>query len=114
MRRDWNSGAPTVSRCSGSVRRAVHDVRPAGTVAAYALATGMTYEQKSVVTIGVCTRNGGPALASFLAMPHAPRGVITMSVLAVLLGAIISGFTAAAMLKRFLAPMAQQPALLIS
>lgn len=48
------------------------------------------------------TRNVGPALAPLIALPGAPPEAIAMCILAVLLGAIVSGFAAAWILKRFL------------
>lgn len=70
-------------------------------VAAYAFSRGLPYEQKSVMVIGVCTRNVGPALAPLVALPGSPPEAIAMCILAVLLGAIVSGFAAARILKQF-------------
>lgn len=78
-------------------------------VAVYALSFGFAYDQKSVMAIGICTRNVGPALAPLVAMADAPRGAITMCILAVVLGAILSGFMTAAVLKRFFAPERERP-----
>jgi len=39
-----------------------------------------------------------------MGVSNAPQGAITMCILAIFLGAILSGFAAAAMLKRFCAP----------
>lgn len=72
--------------------------------AAYLLAFGLSYDQKAPMTLGICTRNVGPALATLLGVADAPQGAITMCILAIFLGAILSGFVAAAMLKRFCAP----------
>lgn len=72
--------------------------------ASYLLGFGLTYEQKAPMTLGICTRNVGPALAPLFAIDGAPQGAITMCVLAIFLGAILSGFAAAAILNRFCAP----------
>ena len=73
-------------------------------VASYLLAFGLSYDQKAPMVLGVCTRNVGPALATLLGVADAPQGAITMCILAIFLGAILSGFAAAALLKRFSAP----------
>ncbi len=72
--------------------------------ASYLLGFGLSYEQKAPLVLGICTRNVGPALATLLGVAGAPQGAITMCILAIFLGAILSGFAAAAMLKRFCAP----------
>ena len=72
--------------------------------ASYLLAIGLSYEQKAPMTLGICTRNVGPALATLMGVADAPQGAITMCILAIFLGAILSGFAAAALLKRFGAP----------
>lgn len=72
--------------------------------AAYLLSFGLSYDQKSPLTLGICTRNVGPALATLMGVSGAPQGAITMCILAIFLGAIVSGFVAAALLKRFAAP----------
>jgi BASS family bile acid:Na+ symporter len=72
--------------------------------AAYLLGFGLSYDQKAPMTLGICTRNVGPALATLLGVASAPDGAITMCILAIFLGAILSGFAAAALLKRFGAP----------
>jgi BASS family bile acid:Na+ symporter len=72
--------------------------------ASYLLGFGLSYEQKAPMVLGICTRNVGPALAPLLAVAGAPPGAITMCIVAVFLGAILSGFVAAAVLKRFCAP----------
>lgn len=72
--------------------------------ASYLLGFGLSYEQKAPMTLGICTRNVGPALAPLFAVAGAPQGAITMCILAIFLGAILSGFAAAALLKRFCAP----------
>ena len=72
--------------------------------ASYLLAFGLSYEQKAPMVLGICTRNVGPALATLLGVASAPEGAITMCILAIFLGAILSGFAAAALLKRFCAP----------
>jgi BASS family bile acid:Na+ symporter len=74
--------------------------------ASYLLAFGLSYEQKAPMTLGICTRNVGPAIAPLFAVAGAPQGAITMCILAIFLGAIFSGFAAAAILKRFCAPAA--------
>ena len=73
-------------------------------IASYLLAFGLSYDQKAPMTLGICTRNVGPALATLLGVASAPQGAITMCILAIFLGAILSGFAAAAILKRFCAP----------
>ena len=77
--------------------------------ASYLLGFGLSYEQKAPMVLGICTRNVGPALATLLGVAGAPQGAITMCILAIFLGAILSGFAAAALLKRFCAP-ASEPA----
>jgi BASS family bile acid:Na+ symporter len=78
--------------------------------AAYLLGFGLSYEQKAPMTLGICTRNVGPALAVLMGVAGAPQGAITMCILAVFLGAILSGFAAAAVLKRLCAPVGDLPA----
>jgi BASS family bile acid:Na+ symporter len=56
------------------------------------------------MVLGICTRNVGPALATLMGVADAPQGAITMCILAIFLGAILSGFAAAAVLKRYCAP----------
>ena len=77
---------------------------------AYLLGFGLSYEQKAPMTLGICTRNVGPALAPLFAVAGAPQGAITMCILAIFLGAILSGFAAAAILSRFCAPAGGPPA----
>src|SRR5512143_1760971 len=74
--------------------------------ASYLFGFGLSYEQKAPMVLGICTRNVGPALATLMGVAEAsrPQGAITMSILAIFLGAILSGFAAAALLKRFCAP----------
>ncbi len=72
--------------------------------ASYLLGFGLSYEQKAPMVLGICTRNVGPALATSLAVPGAPQGAIAMCALASFLGAILSGYAAAGLLKRFCAP----------
>jgi BASS family bile acid:Na+ symporter len=72
--------------------------------ASYLLGFGLSYDQKAPMVLGTCTRNVGPALATLLGVASAPQGAITMCILAIFLGAILSGLTAAALLKRFCAP----------
>ncbi|HET9846165.1 MAG TPA: bile acid:sodium symporter [Nitrospira sp.] len=77
--------------------------------ASYLLGFGLSYDQKAPMVLGICTRNVGPALATLMGVAGAPQGAITMCILAIFLGAILSGFAAAALLKRFAAP-AEMPA----
>lgn len=63
-----------------------------------------SHEQKAPMTLGICTRNVGPAIAPLFAVPGSPQGAITMCVMAIFLGTILSGFAAAAVLRRFCAP----------
>lgn len=72
--------------------------------AAYLLGFGLSYDQKAPMTLGICTRNVGPALATLMGVTGAPQGAVTMCILAIFLGAILSGFAAAAVLKRFCVP----------
>lgn len=72
--------------------------------ASYLLGFGLSYDQKAPMVLGTCTRNVGPALATLMGVADAPQGAITMCILAIFLGAILSGFAAAALLKRFCAP----------
>jgi BASS family bile acid:Na+ symporter len=72
--------------------------------ASYLLAFGLSFDQKAPMTLGICTRNVGPALATLMGVAGAPQGAITMCIMAIFLGAILSGFAAAALLKRFCAP----------
>lgn len=74
-------------------------------VASYLLAIGLSYKQKAPMVLGICTRNVGPALATLMGVADAPQGAITMCILAIFLGAILSGFAAAAVLKRYCAPV---------
>jgi bile acid:Na+ symporter, BASS family len=73
-------------------------------IGSYLLGFGLTYDQKAPMVLGVCTRNVGPAFATLMGVAGAPQGAITMCILAIFLGAILSGFAAAALLKRFCAP----------
>lgn len=75
--------------------------------ASYLLGFGLSYDQKAPMVLGICTRNVGPALATLMGVAGAPQGAITMSILAIFLGAILSGFAAAALLKHFCAPAAE-------
>jgi BASS family bile acid:Na+ symporter len=70
----------------------------------YLLGFGLSYEQKAPMVLGICTRNVGPALATLLGVANAPQGAITMCVMAIFLGAILSGFVAATILGRFRTP----------
>jgi BASS family bile acid:Na+ symporter len=76
---------------------------------AYGLAFGLKYEQRSVLTLGLATRNVGPALAPLFAVPGTDQRAIAMCVLAAFLGAILSGFTWAFTLKAILAPATDRP-----
>lgn len=76
--------------------------------AAYLFGSGLSYDQKAPMTLGTCTRNVGPALATLMGATGAPQGAITMCVLGIFLGAILSGFAAAAILKRYCAPEGMQ------
>lgn len=69
----------------------------------YLLGFGLSYEQKVPMTLGICTRNVGPALATLMGVAGSPQGASTMCILAIFLGAILSGFAGAAVLKRFCA-----------
>ncbi len=70
----------------------------------YLLGFGLPYEQKAPMVLGICTRNVGPAFATLMGASDAPQGAITMCILAVFLAALLSGFTAATLLRRFCAP----------
>lgn len=72
--------------------------------ASYLLGFGLPYEEKAPMVLGICTRNVGPALAPLFAVAGAPEGAITMCVLGIFLGAVLSGFAAAAVLRRFSDP----------
>jgi BASS family bile acid:Na+ symporter len=76
-------------------------------VGSYLSGFGLSYDQKAPMVLGTCTRNVGPALATLLAVADAPQGAITMCILAIFLGAILSGFAAAAVLRRCCAPAGQ-------
>lgn len=76
-------------------------------VAAYLLGFGLSYDQKAPMVLGACTRNGGPAVAPLFAVAGAPQGAITMCILGIFLGSILSGFAAAALLKRYCAPASE-------
>lgn len=71
---------------------------------AYLLGFGLSYDQKAPMVLGICTRNVGPALATLMGVANAPQGATTMCILASFLGALLSGFAAAAVLKRFCGP----------
>jgi bile acid:Na+ symporter, BASS family len=71
--------------------------------AAYLLGFGLSYDQKAPMVLGTCTRNVGPAFAVLMGVADAPQGAITMCILGIFLGSILSGFAAAAILKRFCA-----------
>lgn len=76
--------------------------------AVYLLGFGLSYDQQAPMTLGICTRNVGPALATLLGVADSPQGAITMCILAIFVGAILSGFVAAALLKRFCAPQTEE------
>lgn len=78
--------------------------------ACYLLGFGLTFDQKAPMVLGTCTRNVGPALATLMGVANAPQGAITMCILAIFLGAILSGFVAAALLKQFSASSRQPTA----
>ena len=78
--------------------------------ASYLLAFGLSYDQKAPMVLGICTRNVGPALATLMGVAGAPQGAITMCILAIFLGAILSGFATAAVMKRFCAAAGEPPA----
>ncbi len=73
----------------------------------YLLSFGLTYEQKAPMVLGICTRNVGPAFATLIGVASAPQGAITMCILAIFLGAILSGFVAATLMKRLCAPVGE-------
>lgn len=73
-------------------------------IGSHLLGFGLSYEQKVPLVLGICTRNVGPALATLMGVSDAPQGATTMCILAIFLGAILSGFAAAAVLRRFCAP----------
>lgn len=77
--------------------------------ASYLFGFGLSYDQQAPMTLGICTRNVGPALATLMGVADAPQGAITMCILAVFLGAILSGFAAAAILKGVKYRFAKQP-----
>lgn len=72
--------------------------------ASYLLGFGLSYDQKAPMVLGISTRNVGPALATLMGVADAPQGAITMCILAIFLGAILSGFAAATILSRYCAP----------
>ena len=79
-------------------------------IASYLLAWGFSYGLKAPMVLGTCTRNVGPALTTLLGVAGAPQGAITMCALAAALGGILSGYGAAAMLRRFAAPASENAA----
>jgi BASS family bile acid:Na+ symporter len=78
--------------------------------ASYLLSFGLSYEQKVPLVLGTCSRNVGPAAAPLFAVAGAPRGAIAMCVMGIFLGAILSGFAAAEVLKRYCAPRGEPDA----
>lgn len=75
--------------------------------ASYLLGFGLSYDQKTPIILGICTRNVGPPLAVLMGVDGELQGAITMCILAIFLGTILSGLTAAAVLKRFCAPQGE-------
>jgi BASS family bile acid:Na+ symporter len=67
---------------------------------AYGLGFGLPHAQKSVLALGVCTRNIGAALAPLFAVAGTDKRAIVMCVLATFI-AIITGFAGARVLARF-------------
>lgn len=64
------------------------------TAAAYASALGMPKTQKSVLSIGICSRNSGPAFATALSIPHLDGQALVMCGLAILVQVSLSFFLA--------------------
>jgi BASS family bile acid:Na+ symporter len=60
------------------------------TVASYGLAFGLSPGQKSVLSLGVCTRNAGAALAALGAVPDVDPRAIIVAVLVVPIMIIVS------------------------
>ena len=71
-------------------------------VGAYSLSFGLTHGQKSVIALGVCTRNIGAAIAPLFAVAGTDKRAITMCILATFI-AIIFGMGVSRVLAR-LAP----------
>jgi BASS family bile acid:Na+ symporter len=67
--------------------------------ASYGLSFGHSHSQKSVIALGVCTRNVGPAIAPLYAVAGVDGRAITMCVLSVYIG-VIFGFGTARVLAR--------------
>ncbi|MDX9788186.1 MAG: bile acid:sodium symporter [Salinivirgaceae bacterium] len=67
--------------------------------ASYGVGFGLSHGQKSVLALGVCTRNTGPAIAPLYAVAGADQRAITMCVMSVYIGAIV-GFATARVLSR--------------
>lgn len=76
----------------------------------YLLSFGLCYEQKASMTIGACTRNVASVLATLRSVADTPPGSVAMGAVAAFLGAILSGYAAAAVLKRFCAPVPESSA----
>ena len=72
------------------------------TIAAYGLGFGLPPSQKSVLALGVSTRNIGAAIAPLLAVPGTDKHMIVMAVMAAPI-TLICAFGAAPLLAR-LAP----------
>jgi BASS family bile acid:Na+ symporter len=53
------------------------------TVASYGAGFGMPHEQKSVISLGICTRNCGSALAPLFVVPDVDQSVIVMVTLGI-------------------------------
>jgi BASS family bile acid:Na+ symporter len=63
------------------------------TVASYAVGFGMPQQQKSVIALGICTRNCGSALAPLFVAPDVDQGAIVMVTLGI---PMMVGFAAVA------------------
>jgi bile acid:Na+ symporter, BASS family len=72
-------------------------------VAAYGLGFGLPHGQKSVIALGLATRNVGAALAPLLAVPGTDKRAIVMCILATFV-TIAAGFGGARVLARFAPP----------
>jgi len=69
-------------------------------VASYGLGFGLSHGQKSVLALGLCTRNTGAALAPLFAVAGTDQRAIVMCALAAVI-TVITGFGGAAVLARF-------------
>jgi len=70
------------------------------TAAAFASTFGMPPGQKSVLSIGICSRNSGPAFATALSIPHVDGQTLVMCGLAILVQVSLSFFLAGQFGKR--------------